>query len=175
MPPRPDADASMRFLFVRPALCLQLPSDPALRRRPCCSASGSHHQGPQRTFTSKSSVGYHPDQTAPCGATRHAWRTNFHFDARVCFVEDFGDAEVDYLLIVLPYDSGERVQEALDVVDYRPRGSRAPRRLNSNSSSSEGRGRKPRAQPEYISDRPCLCPPTPRMARRRKALARHFR
>jgi hypothetical protein len=36
----------MRFLFVRPALCLQLPSDPASRRRPCCSANGSHHQGP---------------------------------------------------------------------------------------------------------------------------------
>jgi len=28
----------MRWLFVRPALCLQLPSDPASRRRPCCSA-----------------------------------------------------------------------------------------------------------------------------------------
>src|SRR5580704_19151464 len=36
----------MRFLYVRPALCLQLPSDPASRRRPCCSANGSHHQGP---------------------------------------------------------------------------------------------------------------------------------
>lgn len=44
----------MRFLFVRPTLCLQLPSDPASRRRPCCSPSGSHHQGPQRTPTSKS-------------------------------------------------------------------------------------------------------------------------
>jgi len=55
----------MRFLFVRPALCLQLPSDPASRRRPCCSASGSHHQGPQRTCTSKSSTGYHPGQTVP--------------------------------------------------------------------------------------------------------------
>ena len=70
-PPRPDAVASMRFLFVRPALCLQLPSDPVLRRRPCCSASGSHHQGPQRTFTSKSSAGYHPGlsalaRPAPC-------------------------------------------------------------------------------------------------------------
>ncbi len=61
----------MRFLFVRPALCLQLPSDLASRRRPGRSASGSHHQGPQRTFTSKSSAGYHPGQTvlthhAPC-------------------------------------------------------------------------------------------------------------
>lgn len=52
----------MSFLFVRPALCLQLPSDPASRRRPCCSASGSHHQGPQRTLTSKSSAGYQPGQ-----------------------------------------------------------------------------------------------------------------
>lgn len=50
----------MRFLFVRPALCLQLPSGPASRRRPCCSASDSHHQGPQRTCTSKSSAGHHP-------------------------------------------------------------------------------------------------------------------
>lgn len=63
----------MRFLFVRPALCLQLPSDPASRRRPCCSASGSHHQGPQRTSTSKSPTGYQPGQTvlahhAPCSA-----------------------------------------------------------------------------------------------------------
>ena len=54
----------MRLLFVRPALCLQLPSDPASRRRPCCSASGSHHQGPQRTFTSWSPAGYHSGQTA---------------------------------------------------------------------------------------------------------------
>ena len=54
MPPRPGAVASMRFLFVRPELCVQLPSDPASRQRPCCSASGSCHQGPQRTFTSKS-------------------------------------------------------------------------------------------------------------------------
>jgi hypothetical protein len=36
----------MRFLYFRPALCLQLPSDPASRRRPCCSANGSHYQGP---------------------------------------------------------------------------------------------------------------------------------
>src|SRR4051812_49297612 len=55
LPPRPGAVASMRFLFVRPELCVQLPSDPASRRRPCCSASGSCHQGPQKTFTSKSS------------------------------------------------------------------------------------------------------------------------
>jgi len=53
-PPRPGVVASMRFLFVRPELCVQLPSDPASRRRPCCSASGSCDQGPQRTFTSKS-------------------------------------------------------------------------------------------------------------------------
>jgi hypothetical protein len=67
----------MRFLFVRPALCLQLPSDPASRRRPCCSASGSHHQGPQRTSTSKSPQP--PPQRSRqrrLGATRHAWRTS---------------------------------------------------------------------------------------------------
>src|SRR6266700_1106803 len=35
-------------LFVGPALCLQLSSGPASRRvsYPCCSANGSHHQGP---------------------------------------------------------------------------------------------------------------------------------
>jgi hypothetical protein len=48
--------------------CLRIPSRPG---HPCCSASGSHHQGPRRTPTSKSSVGYHPHQTvlthhAPC-------------------------------------------------------------------------------------------------------------
>lgn len=69
----------MRFLFVRPALCLQLPSDPASRQRPCCSANGSHHQGPQRTLTSKSSAGYHPGQTvfahhAPCLAHKQNGR-----------------------------------------------------------------------------------------------------
>ena len=42
---------------------------------PCCSASDSHHQGPQRTHTSKSSAGYQTGQTVRCGAPRHAWRT----------------------------------------------------------------------------------------------------
>ena len=51
----------MRFVYLGSGLCLPLPSDPASRRRPCGSAGGSCHQGPQRTFTSKS--------------TRHAWRT----------------------------------------------------------------------------------------------------
>lgn len=76
-PPRPGVVASMRFLFVRPELCVQLPSDPASRRRPCCSASGSCHQGPQRTCTSKSpSPPPQQNRTAPDhGATRHAWRT----------------------------------------------------------------------------------------------------
>jgi hypothetical protein len=59
----------MRFLFVRPALCLQLPSDPASRRRPCCSASGSHHQGPQRTLTSKS-----PRPPPQRSRQRQSWR-----------------------------------------------------------------------------------------------------
>ena len=50
--PRPDACASYAppfgCLFVGPALCLQLSSGPASRRvsYPCCSANGSHHQGP---------------------------------------------------------------------------------------------------------------------------------
>ena len=60
----------MRWLFVEPALCLQLPSDPASRRRPCCSANGSHHQGPHRTLTSKSSTGHHSGQIAPVTALR---------------------------------------------------------------------------------------------------------
>jgi hypothetical protein len=38
-PPRPGVVASMRLLFVRPELGVQLPADPASRRRPCCSAS----------------------------------------------------------------------------------------------------------------------------------------
>ena len=42
---------------------------------PCCSACGSHTQGPQRTSTSKSSTGYQPGQMVPHGTTRHAWRT----------------------------------------------------------------------------------------------------
>ena len=35
----------MRFVFLGPGLCLQLPSDPASRRRPCCSAKSSGHHG----------------------------------------------------------------------------------------------------------------------------------
>jgi len=31
-------DASMRFVFLGPGVCLQLPSHPASRRRGCCSA-----------------------------------------------------------------------------------------------------------------------------------------
>ena len=42
----------MRFVFLGPGLCLQLPSHLASRRRGCCSARGSRHQGPQRTRTS---------------------------------------------------------------------------------------------------------------------------
>lgn len=50
----------------------------------CCSARGSRHQGPQRTFTSESlpgllSLAGYPAprlvKTASPGASRHAWRT----------------------------------------------------------------------------------------------------
>ena len=47
----------MRFVFLRPELCLQLPPHPPSRRRGCCSARGSCYQGPQRTCTSSSSTG----------------------------------------------------------------------------------------------------------------------
>ncbi len=33
--PYPTHRPRIRFLFVRPALCYQLPSDPLLPRRPC--------------------------------------------------------------------------------------------------------------------------------------------
>ena len=53
--------------------CLQLPSHPTSRRRSCCSARGSCHQGPQRTsFFSKggllvtSRFAFAPRLTAPC-------------------------------------------------------------------------------------------------------------
>lgn len=43
---------------------------------PCRPASGSRHQGPQGTFTPKSSGCHHDNQnSASQGATRHAWRT----------------------------------------------------------------------------------------------------
>ena len=45
----------MRFVFLGPELCLQLPSHDASRHRSCCSARGSRHKSPQRTCTSKSS------------------------------------------------------------------------------------------------------------------------
>ena len=44
----------IRFVCLGPELCLWLLSHPALLRRSCHSARGSCHQGPQRTFTSKS-------------------------------------------------------------------------------------------------------------------------
>src|SRR5688572_5834931 len=70
----------MRFVFLGPGLCLQLPSDPASRRTPLLLASGSRHQGPQGTSTPKSLpdsvslLGYPAPGTLP-GVARHAWRT----------------------------------------------------------------------------------------------------
>ena len=46
---------SMKFLFVRPELCLRLPSDPTSRWAPLPSANASHCQGAFGTFTLKSS------------------------------------------------------------------------------------------------------------------------
>jgi hypothetical protein len=91
----------MRFVYLGPELCLQLPSHKPLRRRiwckgahqgdvmtcgpaiecSCCSARSSCHQGLQRTFTSKSlpgSVSLTGSQ-ATCTmhvASRHARRTD---------------------------------------------------------------------------------------------------
>ena len=48
------AAAFLWFVFLGPGLCLQLPLHLASRRRSCCSARSSCHQGLQRTFTSKS-------------------------------------------------------------------------------------------------------------------------
>lgn len=47
--PRPDADASYALPVRQAGTLLTASFDPASRRCPCCSASGSHHQGPQRT------------------------------------------------------------------------------------------------------------------------------
>ena len=51
MPSRPPVRRlSMRFVFLRPELCLQLPSHPASRRRSCCSARSSRLSGPPEDF-----------------------------------------------------------------------------------------------------------------------------
>lgn len=70
----------MRFVSLRPELCLRLPSHPASRRRSCRSARGTHHQGPQRTFTSKSlpgslSLASYRVSGSP-GTSCHAWHTS---------------------------------------------------------------------------------------------------
>jgi len=63
--PRPDADASCDVCSSGRHFAYSF-----LQVSPCCSASGSHHQGPQRTFTSKSAAGYHPGHIAPVTALR---------------------------------------------------------------------------------------------------------
>jgi len=45
----------MQFVFLRPELCLQLPSETITAPcHPCCSAWGSPYQGPQRTYLQQS-------------------------------------------------------------------------------------------------------------------------
>src|ERR1051325_11203330 len=51
LPLRPPDVRLIRFVYLGPELCLWLLSHPASLRRSCHSATGSCHQGPQRTFT----------------------------------------------------------------------------------------------------------------------------
>lgn len=74
--PHPDRPPHFRFLFVRPAFCLQLPSAPPRGGHPCCSASTfpcrvcgglSPHSRPTRHHCGSDSASH--------GATCHARRT----------------------------------------------------------------------------------------------------
>ncbi len=46
----------LRFLSIGSRFCFTLPSDPALRRRPCASLALRRHRAGQRTSTSKLSI-----------------------------------------------------------------------------------------------------------------------
>ena len=73
-----DRPPRMRFVYLRPELCLRLPSDRASRRRRCRSTHGSRHQGPQRTHTSWSfhgSLSLTALRVAKSNAACHAWHT----------------------------------------------------------------------------------------------------
>ena len=50
VPSPTDRTPHMQFVFLRPELCLQLPSHPASRRRSCCSARGSRSPGSPEDF-----------------------------------------------------------------------------------------------------------------------------
>src|SRR5208337_1180069 len=52
-PARPTLTPHIRFLSIGSHVCSALPSDPALRRRPCASLTLHLHQVGWRTFTSK--------------------------------------------------------------------------------------------------------------------------
>jgi len=56
---------------------------PPRDRHPCCSASSSHHQGLQRTFTLKSAMWPPQPPRLRLRATRHAWRTTKNGHPRV--------------------------------------------------------------------------------------------
>ena len=62
----------MRFVYLGPGVCLQLPPDASSRLRPCCSARSSCHQGLQRTFTFKSLPGRLSPSGWPAGPARCA-------------------------------------------------------------------------------------------------------
>jgi hypothetical protein len=62
-----SSDRSFAYSF------LQIPPHDG---HPCCSASSSHHQGLQGTFTPKSTMWPPQPPRLRLRATRHAWRTN---------------------------------------------------------------------------------------------------
>jgi hypothetical protein len=49
-PSPPSQTPPMRFVFLGPELCLQLPSRVSSRSYGCCSARGSRHPGPPEDF-----------------------------------------------------------------------------------------------------------------------------
>jgi hypothetical protein len=68
----------MRFVFLGPELCLQLPSRVSSRSYGCCSARGSRHSGPPEDshLQVTSRFTFAPRfLRPPHGGPRHAWRT----------------------------------------------------------------------------------------------------
>jgi hypothetical protein len=68
----------MRFVFLGPELCFQLPFRVSSRSYGCCSARGSRHSESPEDFhlqvTSRFAFAYR-FLRPPCGGPRHAWRT----------------------------------------------------------------------------------------------------
>ena len=72
----PRYAASIRFLFVRPAICFRLPSDSQSPATPLPSASTSPCRACRGLSPPSRPVHHHSEpNSASHGATRHAWRT----------------------------------------------------------------------------------------------------